>query len=222
MFGARDETKSESTTASERPGRLSKEKKLHPLIKTGLELGPVVLFFIGYLRLRDQSFDIGGTTYDGFIVVTAAFVPLILVSTGLLWWLSGKISKMQVVTAVLVVVFGGLSVWLNDERFFKMKPTMIYLLFGGILGAGLLRGKSYLKLVMEEMLPLAHEGWMILTRRLTVFFFALALLNELVRRNMSTDVWVNFKTFGLTAAVFAFFMTQGAIFKKYGTDKPDT
>lgn len=202
--------------------QVANDKKLSPLIKMGLELGPIVLFFIGYLKLKDQSFMIGGTSYDGFILVTAAFVPLILISTGLLWWLTGKLSKMQIVTAVLVVVFGGLSVWFNDDRFFKMKPTMIYLLFGGVLGFGLLRGQSYLKHVMEEVMPLQHQGWMILTKRLTVFFLGLAVLNEVVWRTMSTDAWVNFKTFGLTAAVFAFFMTQGGVFQRYAKDEEDT
>ncbi|MGV6812368.1 MAG: inner membrane-spanning protein YciB [Brevirhabdus sp.] len=184
-----------------------------------LELGPVILFFVGYVRVKDQTFTIGDTQYEGFILVTAAFIPLILISTGLLWWLTGKLSKMQLVTAILVVVFGGLSVWLNDDRFFKMKPTMIYLLFGGVLGYGLLRGQSYLKHVMGEVMPLEQEGWMILTKRLTAFFLGLAALNELIWRNMSTDAWVNFKTFGLTAAVFAFFMLQGKLFTQYAVEE---
>jgi intracellular septation protein len=123
---------------------------------------------------------------------------------------------------VLVIVFGGLSVWLNDERFFKMKPTMIYLLFGSTLAFGLMRGKSYLQLVMEEALPLQPEGWMILTRRLAAFFFALALANEAIWRLMSTDAWVNFKTFGLTAAIFLLFLTQGKLIEKYSTDQKDS
>jgi intracellular septation protein len=194
------------------------ERKVNPGLKLALELGPVALFFIGYLKLRDGSYMIGGTEYDGFILVTALFIPLILASTGALWWLTGKLSKMQLVTAVLVVVFGGLSVWLNDERFFKMKPTMIYLLFAAVLGAGLLQGKSYLKHLMDEMMPLRDEGWMILTKRLTGFFALLALLNEVIWRTMSTDAWVNFKTFGLTAAVFVFFMSQSRLFQRYAVE----
>lgn len=187
------------------------EKKINPVLKMALELGPVALFFIGYARLKDQTVTILGQDYSGFIAMTAAFIPLMLVTTGLLWWLTGKLSKMQLVTVVLVVVFGGLSVWLKDERFFKMKPTMIYLLFAGILGFGLLRGQSYLKLAMEEALALQHEGWMILTRRLCAFFFGLAVANEVIWRSMSTEAWVTFKTFGLTAAIFVFFMTQGRL-----------
>lgn len=198
---------------------MSEPKKLKPGVKLALELGPIALFFLGYVKLKDQVFSIGGTEYDGFIVVTALFIPLMVLTTALLWWLTGKLSKMQIATVVLVVLFGGLSVWLNDERFFKMKPTMIYVLFGAVLGFGLLRGQSYLRVVMEEALPLQAEGWMILTRRLCAFFFGLAVANEVVWRTMSTEAWVNFKTFGLTAALFLFFMTQGGVLSRYAVEE---
>ncbi|CUH65637.1 Intracellular septation protein [Thalassovita gelatinovora] len=194
-------------------------KKINPLLKSGLEFGPIVAFFAAYLVLKDKVFTIGGTEYGGFILVTAGFIPLLILSTLVLWRLNGHLSKMQVVTLVLVVVFGGMSVWLNDDRFFKMKPTLIYLLFGGALSFGLLRGKSYLEDLMDAHLPLTKEGWMVLTRRLTGFFFALAVLNEAIWRTQSTEAWVYFKTFGLTAAVFLFFMTQGSLFKKYGLEQ---
>lgn len=196
-------------------------KKINPTLKMLLELGPVVLFFIGYLKLREEVFLIAGQEYKGFIIVTAAFIPLMIVSTLALWKLTGQLSKMQVATLVLVVFMGGLSVWLNDERFFKMKPTLIYLLFGGALGVGLLRGKSYLKLLMEDLMPLEHEGWMILTRRICLFFLALALANEVIWRSQSTDTWVYFKTFGLPVAMFAFFMFQGQVFQKHGLSEED-
>ncbi|MBP6736934.1 MAG: septation protein IspZ [Rhodobacteraceae bacterium] len=198
------------------------EKKINPILKLALELGPVVLFFVMFGRLKDQTFTIGGASYSGFIVTTAAFILLIIATSALLWALTGKLSRMQMMTLVLVVVMGGLSVWLNDERFIKMKPTLLYLAFGGVLGFGLLRGQSYLRLVMDEALPMQAEGWMILTRRLTAFFFALAVANEAVWRLMSTEAWVNFKTFGLTAALFAFFMTQGKLFERYSSEPPKT
>lgn len=194
------------------------EKKLHPGVKLALELGPIALFFAGYVMLKDEVFTIGGAEYGGFIVVTALFIPLMVMTTGILWGLTGKLSKMQIATVVLVILFGGLSVWLNDERFFKMKPTMIYILFGGVLGIGLLRGQSYLRVVMEEALPMQAEGWIILTKRLMLFFFALAVANEAVWRLMSTEAWVNFKTFGLTAALFLFFMTQGGLLSRYAIE----
>ncbi|MEX1235756.1 MAG: inner membrane-spanning protein YciB [Roseovarius sp.] len=194
------------------------ERKINGGLKTGLELGPILAFFIAYILLKDRIFTIGGTEYDGFIVVTAGFIPVFLVSIGILWALTGHLSKMQAMTAILITVFGGLSIWFNDPKFFKMKPTIIYLLFGGILGIGLLQGKSYLQTVMDTVMPLTREGWMILTRRLTFFFLGLAMLNEIIWRTQSEEIWVYFKTFGLTAAIFLFFITQSKIFNEYGSD----
>ncbi|HBU14454.1 MAG TPA: intracellular septation protein A [Gemmobacter sp.] len=195
------------------------ERKLSGWVKAALEYGPILAFFIGYVRLKDQVFLINGTEYSGFLVVTAAFIPLMVICTGLIWALTGKLSKMQLVTVVLVVVFGGLSVWLQDERFFKMKPTMIYLFFAAALGFGLMRGQSYLQSLMGEALPMRDAGWMILTKRIALFFLALAVANEAVWRLFSTDAWVNFKTFGLTAALFLFFLTQGRLLQTYGIPK---
>ncbi|MFU8899917.1 MAG: inner membrane-spanning protein YciB, partial [Roseinatronobacter sp.] len=138
---------------------MTEKKPLNPGVKIGLELGPILLFFAGYMWLRDDTFVIAGQEYGGFIVITAAFIPLMIASTALLWKLSGHLSRMQVATIVLVTVFGGLTVWLNDERFFKMKPTIIYALFAGMLGLGLLRGQSWLQYVMDGVLPLKREGW---------------------------------------------------------------
>ena len=194
------------------------EKKINTWVKLGLELGPVLAFFIAFGRLKDQTVTIGGTEYGGFILVTAGFIPLLVICTLVLWRLTGRLSPMQIATLVLVIVFGGLSVWFNDERFFKMKPTLIYLLFAAVLGFGLLRGRSYLALAMDDAMPLKDEGWMILTRRLTAFFLGLAVANEAIWRTMSDQAWVNFKTFGLPAALFLFFMAQGGLLKKYGTD----
>ena len=194
---------------------MSDVKKINPMVKLLLDLGPLVIFFIAYSKMKDQTFSYGGNEYSGFIVVTLLFVPLLAITTFILYRMTGKISVMQVMTLLIVVVFGGLTVYFNDERFFKMKPTLIYLLFAGILGFGLLRGKSYLQLVMDEAMPLKHEGWMILTKRLALLFAGLAVANEFVWRTMSTDIWVNFKVFGLTAAVFVFFMAQGKLMQKY-------
>jgi intracellular septation protein len=197
------------------------ERKINGGLKTALELGPILAFFVAYIWLKDRIFTIGGTEYDGFIVVTGGFIPIFLVSIGILWALTGHLSKMQAMTAILITVFGGLSIWFNDPKFFKMKPTIIYLLFGGILGVGLLQGKSYLRTVMDTIMPLTHEGWMILTRRLTLFFFALAILNEIIWRTQSEETWVYFKTFGLTASIFVFFITQSKLFSEHSSEPVD-
>lgn len=193
-------------------------RKINPYVKLALELGPIVLFFAGFRFLKDGSYHILGRDYSGFIVMTAIFVAVIVICTAILWRLTGHLSKMQMMTLVLVLVMGGLSVYLNDERFIKMKPTLLYLAFGSVLGVGLLRGQSYLKLVMEEALPLQPEGWMILTRRLCAFFFGLAIANEVIWRFFSTEIWVDFKTFGLTAALFLFFMAQSKVIERYSVE----
>ncbi len=188
-------------------------------VKPLLEFGPMVAFFFAYMRMKETVYTIGSNDYQGFIVVTALFVPLLLVCTGILWKLTGKISPMQIMTVILVTAFGGMTVWLNDDRFIKMKPTLIYLIFGGLLSIGLLRGQSYLRVVMQEALPMQDAGWMILTRRVAAFFFGLAVLNEVIWRGFSTEIWVYFKTFGLTVALFAFFMMQGTLLAKYAVHK---
>ena len=197
------------------------KNKIHPLLKMALELGPIIIFFIGYGKIKDQVFVISGREYEGFIVATALFIPLILTTTAILWALTGKLSKMQLMTALLVVIFGGLGIWFNDERFFKMKPTILYLAFSIILFAGLVRGKSFLAVIMAEVMPLKEEGWRILTRRLALFFFILAVSNELVWRFMSTDTWVSFKTFILPLVLFAFFVSQSSMLSKYSIEKTD-
>lgn len=188
---------------------------MNPTLKSALELGPVAIFFVVYILYKDVEFSLWGETYSGFLLATALFIPMILATTAVFWFLTGTVSRMQAVTAVLVVVFGGLGLWFNDDRFFKMKPTAIYLIMGGLLGIGLLRGQSYLKFVMAEALSIDHAGWMKLTRNFCLFFIGLALLNEVIWRNFSTDFWVNFKTFGLMGLMFVFMMSQAGLMKRH-------
>ena len=196
-------------------------KTYDPKVKAALEYGPLLLFLLGYWFVKDRSFLIAGQTYSGFIVITAVFVLIFVLSILALWRLTGRLSPMQIVTLVVVLFMGGLSVWFNDERFFKMKPTLIYAFFAAALGVGLLQGKSYLRLVMEDALALQPAGWMILTRRIAVFFVVLAVVNELVWRNFSTETWVWFKAVGLTAAMFLFLLTQARILTQFGIEAPE-
>ena len=194
---------------------MSAARKINPWLKAGLEFGPPLLFFAVFMFLRDKTLTIAGTAYSGFIVATLIFIPVLIASTLALWRLTGKLAPMQIATLVLVVVFGGLTVWLNDPKFFKMKPTIIYLIFAGLLGFGLLRGRNWLELVMSEALPMRPEGWRILTLRMILLFLGLALVNELVWRTMSETAWVNFKTFGLTAIMVGFFVANSKLFERY-------
>ncbi|MCO4842247.1 MAG: septation protein IspZ [Yoonia sp.] len=191
------------------------EKQINPILKQVLELGPTLVFFLIYLRIKDDTFTFGGTDYSGFIVATLVFVPILLVSMGILWQLSGKLSRMQVFTAFMVIFFGGLTAWFNDERFFKMKTSIVYGVFATILGIGLLRGRSYLRYIMEDFLPMQDAGWMILTRRLTVMFGALALANELIWRTQTTELWVKLETFAFPVVLFLFLWLQIVGLQKY-------
>jgi len=196
-------------------------KDINPILKQGLDLGPPIAFFLIYLRLRDDTFTIWGNEYSGFIVATLAFIPIMLVAMGVLWWLTGKLSRMQIFTAFMVLFFGALTAWFNDERFFKMKTSIVYGCFSAILGIGLLQGRSYLAWVMADMMPMEDEGWMILTRRLCAAFAVLAVANEFVWRTMSTDLWVKIETFGFPLALFAFLWWQIVALQKYMPEDKD-
>jgi intracellular septation protein len=190
-------------------------RKINGGLKFALETGPVLAFFAAYFWLKDEVFTVNGTEYGGFIFVTVAFIPLILVCTAILWALTGRVSRMQVLTAVMVTVFGGLSFWMNDERFIKMRPTIMFSFFAATLAFGVWRGQSYLEFLMNELMPLQHAGWMILTRRFAIFFACMAIANEIVWRNFSTETYVTVDTFGVPLAIFAFFMAQSRLFTTY-------
>lgn len=191
------------------------ERVINPWLKNGLELGPPILFFVAYLRLQDKTVNVAGTEYDGFILATAVFVPILLAATAILWKLTGKISRIQVFTAILVVFFGALTIWFNDDRFFKMKTTLVYAFFAVALGIGLMRGQSYLKFLMGDHLPMADEGWMIMTKRLALAFVAMGGANEVVWRTQSDQFWVTFETFALPGFLFVVFMSQAPLIERF-------
>lgn len=190
-------------------------RTIHPILKLVLELGPVAIFFLTYRAYADETVNIAGTDYQGVVLATIVFIPAILISLGVSWVLTRDLPKMAVVTAVVVVIFGGLTVWLNDATFIKMKPTIVNLIFAGILGWGLIRGRSYLKYLMGEMLPMDDEGWMIFTRRWAYFFLFMAVLNEVIWRTQSESFWVSFKTFGSPVVTFVFMMSQTGLLKRH-------
>ncbi|NAZ36421.1 inner membrane-spanning protein YciB [Rubellimicrobium sp. CFH 75288] len=191
-----------------RPREQGVRPPVNPWLRQALELGPTILFFLLYMRIKDDTFVLGGTEYSGFIVATLAFVPVLLLAMAVLWRLTGRLGRMQVFTAAMVVLFGALTAWFNDESFFKMKTTIVYGTLAALLGAGLLWGRSTLEWVMGEMLPMRHEGWMILTRRLAAVFVALAVANEAIWRTQSTELWVTLETFAFPAALMLFLWVQ--------------
>lgn len=197
------------------------EKAINPVLKQVLELGPTLAFFLIYLRIKDDNFTFGGTEYTGFIVAALIFIPILLAAMGILWALTGKLSRMQLFTAFMVIFFGGLTAYFNDERFFKMKTTIVYGVMAGLLGIGLLRGQSYLQYVMEEMLPMEQEGWMIFTRRLCYMFAALGIANEIIWRTQSTDLWVKLETFAFPVVLMVFLWVQIYRLQKYFIEPPE-
>jgi intracellular septation protein len=180
--------------------------QLHPLLKLGLDIGPLLLFFFANSRF-------------GIFVATGTFMVAILGAMAVSYALTRHFPIMTIVTAVIVVVFGGLTLILHDATFIKVKPTIIYALFGAILGGGLIFNKPLLGVLLDSMFQLTEEGWRKLTLRWALFFFVLAILNEIVWRNTSTDVWVDFKVFGVTPLTLIFGALQVPLLKKYAVEE---
>ena len=171
-------------------------------IKLLVDIGPLAIFFIFYTRSDLQS----------------AIIPFMIATIiAVIFWyfIEKKIPVMPTVGAIIILVFGGLPLYFNNDVFFKMKPTIINLLFAGILFAGNLMNKQLLKLLLGEALKLQDQGWYILTQRWIGFFIALAILNEIIWRTQSTDLWVNFKVFGILPLTFIFTITQYSVIKKF-------
>jgi intracellular septation protein len=185
---------------------MNQPRPIHPIVRLLLEMGPLGVFFITYTR-------------SDIFTATAVFVPLILVTLGISWRLTRRLPKMAAVTAVMVTVFGGLTLWLQDETFIKMKPTIVNLIFAAGLGWGMLRNRSYLKDLMGETMPLTDEGWRIFTGRWALFFLAMAAVNEVVWRSLTETDWVTFKTFGSPVLTFVFVMTQFPLLKKHAVEE---
>jgi intracellular septation protein len=188
---------------------------MSPYVKLALEVGPLAVFFGAFQWFRGAPVEVMGQTWQPAVAATALFIPAILLSLALSWRLTRALPRMAVVTAVVVVVFGGLTLALNDDTFIKMKPTIVNGLFALGLGVGLAQGRSYLKYLMEDALPLTDAGWMTFTRRWMLFFVFLAALNEAIWRTQSTEFWVGFKTFGNIPLTLAFMASQAPMLKRH-------
>ena len=167
----------------------------NPILKLALEIGPLALFFLTNAKA-------------GIFWATAVFMVAILVSLTITWLLERRLPILPLVTGVFVLVFGGLTLILQDELFIKLKPTIVNTLFAIILFGGLFWGKSFLKSLMGSMFRMTDQGWRILTIRWALFFILLAVLNEIVWRNTSTDTWVSFKVFGIMPLTILFSLIQ--------------
>lgn len=205
---------------------MSEKTQLNPFAKLALDLGPLILFFYAnsrpglFLPLVQPFFPAiaADAERSGIFVATAVFMAAVVVSLVVSYILIRRFPLMPVVTAVIVVVFGGLTLVLHNDTFIKMKPTIIYVLFGAVLLGGLILKKPLLEMVFDSVFHLSEEGWRILTIRWSVFFFAMAILNEIVWRMASTDTWVTFKVFGVVPLTFVFAMLQYPVLTKYAVE----
>ncbi len=183
--------------------------KLNPLVKMGFDFGPLILFFFA-------------NNYRGIFFATAAFMVAIIAALVVQYFLIRRVPIVPVVTAVIVLVFGALTLWLQDETFIKIKPTIIYTMFAAILFTGLATGRPLFELVLDGAFHLKEEGWKKLTWRWAFFFLALAGLNEILWRAVSTDTWVAFKTFGFLPLTLIFAIAQAPLFIRYAVKTPQS
>ncbi len=174
----------------------------HPLFKLATELGPLIVFFAA-----NAKFDL--------FVATGAFMVAIVASIIVSYAVVRHVPLMALVSGAIVLVFGGLTLFLHNETFIKMKPTIIYGLFGLVLGGGLLFGKSFIAIMFDQMFNLTAAGWRALTFRWALFFIAMAVLNEAIWRTQSTDFWVAFKAFGAVPITAVFAMLQMPLINRH-------
>ena len=172
------------------------------IYKLLIDIGPLAVFFIFYTR---------GDLKTAILPFMIATIIAVLFS----YIVEKKIPIMPTVGAIIILIFGGLTIYFDNETFFKMKPTIINLLFAGVLYGGIILNKSLLRYLLGAALKLQDEGWDILTKRWIGFFIALAILNEIIWRTQTTDIWVNFKVFGILPITFIFTLTQFSTIKKY-------
>lgn len=190
---------------------------INPYLKMALDLGPLVVFFFANSQGKNLAvkYPILADLGEPIFIATALFMVATIISLTVSWILTRSLPIMPLVTGVVVLVFGGLTIYLHNDTFIKLKPTIVNTLFGTVLLVGLMFGKSLLKYAFEAAFKIDEDGWRKLTFRWGIFFFFLAALNEVIWRNFTTDFWVAFKVWGNMPLTFAFMMFQMKLWKEH-------
>jgi intracellular septation protein len=191
--------------------------RVNPVLKLALELGPLVLFFFVNARGKSiiDSYGLASIFPEPIFLATGVFMVAMLISLAVSWVLTRHLAIMPLITGIVVLVMGGLTLWLQDDTFIKVKPTIVNTFFGAVLLIGLAFGRSLLAYVFDAAFALDAEGWRKLTLRWGLFFFVLAALNEIVWRTQSTDFWVAFKVWGIMPITMIFAMAQLPLMQKH-------
>ncbi|MEN5249560.1 septation protein A [Brucella pseudintermedia] len=195
----------------------AERREVPPLLKLALELGPLLVFFFANARGESliEHFPVLASIGAPIFLATALFMAATVIALAISWSMTRTLPIMPLVSGIVVLVFGALTLWLHNDTFIKMKPTIVNTLFGAILLGGLLFGKSLLGYVFDSAFRLDAEGWRKLTLRWGLFFIFLAVVNEVVWRNFSTDAWVSFKVWGIMPITIVFTLLQMPLIQKH-------
>ncbi len=193
--------------------------KINPFIKLLLDIGPLIVYLFAFRRFSETPLMIGDTAYEGLVAAMVFFIPATLIAMVINYVLTREVSRMQLFIIIVTLLIGGITFYLNDDHFVKLRPTIFNTLFGAILAFGVwVQGRSYLQFLMGEVMPLDEEGWIRFTKNFALFFFANAIINEFVRRFMDDQAFAFWDTLGQMGLTFIFIAIQIPMLTKYLKD----
>lgn len=194
----------------------SSAKKIPPLLKLLLELGPLAVFFTAFQYGKSAG------EVEGLLFATGFFLVALVISNAVTYAMTGALSRMTLFVTILALTLGGLTLALGDETFLQMRPTVVNFGLGAILVYGLWRGRSYLQYLMGELFPMREEGWLKLTRNWAIYFFCMSAFNELVWRTQDIETWVWAKTFVYLPITFIFTLSQTPLMTRYAIEEDES
>ncbi len=195
---------------------MAEKREINPILKLILEIGPLAVYFWAYRHFAERSLEFLGQSYSGVTAATIVFVPVLLLGMVISWVLTRHLPRMTIFTALMVILFGALTAYFNDDTFTKLRPSIIYSLLAAALGFGLyVRKTNFMKYLLGDSIPLTDEGWNIFERNFMIFFIVMVIINEFTWRVLGDEAWVFLDSFGQLILTFIFMATQFPIFSKY-------